>query len=285
MPDLIRNIDKQVVTYGSLISYRSLPSYHMPMHHHNEVQILVPLEGSHYEITWLTENRERESKHLSVADICLIPPLLEHEVRWTNSANFINLKITPGFIREHTSEGFNAEEKLFKALIGYEDPFLFQLGRSLRAYFLRSRQDNYKYYHSILCIVAQHILDTCLQPEDSAELVSDLAQLPCEKIRDAVLIISNNLDRNLRIEEIAGQVGMSPYHFMRQFKKAIGMPASRFHTVQRIEKAKEMLLKDERIIDVAASLGFSSQAHFGNVFAKLVGMTPGKFAMQRQHRA
>jgi AraC family transcriptional regulator len=78
---------------------------------------------------------------------------------------------------------------------------------------------------------------------------------------------------------------MSHYHFMRVFKESVGMPASRFHTMQRIEKAKELLLKDERIVDVAHALGFSSQAHFGNVFARTVGVTPRKFRLQRQVQA
>jgi len=284
MPDLIRNIDKQIVLAGNAINYRSLPSYFMPMHDHAELQLLIPLEGSHFEITWLTQDKESESKHLAVADICLIPPFLEHEVRWSNSANFINLKIRPDFFREHVVDNFNVEEMIFEARIGYVDPLLFHLGRSVRTYFWQARNDNYKYFHAILGVAAQHILDTCLQGETPNALYNDFAQIPCEKIRDAILIISNNLDRTLSIEDIADQVGMSRYHFMRVFKESVGMPASRFHTLQRIEKAKELLAKNERIIDVANALGFSSQSHFSNVFAKFVGMTPHKFGQQRQQR-
>ena len=168
--------------------------------------------------------------------------------------------------------------------IGFEDPLLFHLGRSVRTHFLQAGRRNYKYIQALLGVVAQHILDTCLQSEGPPVLYNDYGQIPCEKIRDAMMIIANNLDRPLSIEQIADQVGMSHYHFMRVFKQSVGMPASRFHTMQRIEKAKELLLKNERIIDVAHALGYSSQAHFSNVFARMVGITPHKFRSQRQAR-
>jgi len=279
------NTDLKTEINRSVVSYRNLPSYHMPMHHHEEVQILIPLEGSHFEITWFSQDKESESKHLMAADICLIPPLLEHEVNWSNTANFVNIKITPAFIRDYQDTGFTVDETIFDMLLGFEDAFLFHLGRAIRSNFLQAGKSNYKYAQAVLGIVTQHILDTCLRGDVAPVMYNDYAQIPCEKIRDAILYISNNLDRNLSIETIADQVGMSHYHFMRVFKEMVGMPASRFHTMQRIEKAKTLLRHNERIVDIAHALGYSSQAHFSNVFSRSVGMTPRKFRLHSAQQA
>ena len=279
MTAIIKNIDKKIELNGNHISYRSLASYHMPMHDHEALQILIPMAGSHYEITWCLEDKTTESKPLGVADICIIPPYLEHEVRWTNAANLINLYITSQYINDHMEGGFDAQQNIIEARIGFDDQMLYPLAHSIRHYFEQSKTLNRKYCDAILTVVSQHIVSNYLRNEtDNQVLFNDFSQIPCAKIREAILFTQNNLDRNLTVQEIADSVAMSHYHFMRTFKEMIGMPPSKFHMMQRIEKAKEMLSRGERIIDVAMALGFSSQSHFSHVFVRSVGTTPRQFA-------
>ena len=258
----------------------------MPMHNHDAVQVLIPLENAHFEITWKLETKESESKSLSTADSCLIPPRLEHEVRWSHYANFVNIYITPNHIQQHVDASFDSQERIFEAVMGMDDRFVFYLGQSIKNYLLKHPQkNNYKYLNSILTVVAQHLLDNFLVDEgeaNSAEpvLFNDYSQLPCEKIRDAIRFMTNNLDRNLAVTEIADAVNMSHYHFIRVFRQMVGMSPATFHRLQRIEKAKDLLARHRQIMEVACELGFSSQAHFSNVFAKSVGVTPRKFMLR-----
>ncbi|MDJ0626078.1 MAG: AraC family transcriptional regulator [Candidatus Caenarcaniphilales bacterium] len=114
-------------------------------------------------------------------------------------------------------------------------------------------------------------------------LFNDLEQIPCAKIRDAVNFIFNNIERNLSVEEIAQAGDMSQFHFFRMFKKTIGMSATRFHMVQRLEKAKDMLVNSEKpIAGIASDLGFFSQDYFSTNFSKYIGQTPAKFRRTQQ---
>ncbi|MBX2807009.1 MAG: AraC family transcriptional regulator [Cellvibrionaceae bacterium] len=275
---MMNAIDKKIQLQGNSISYRNLGSYHMPMHDHSALQVLIPLEGSHYEITWALENKDTESKSLGVADICLIPPLLAHEVRWSNCANFISLYITPEYLNDHVEGGFDKEADIIEALIGFDDPLLYQLAQSLTHYFRVSEASNKLYFTAVLTVVAQHIVSNYHRKCANKLLFNDFEQIPCAKIRDAIIYIQNSLDRTLPIEEIADNVKMSHYHFMRTFKEAVGLSPSKFHMQQRIEKAKVLLAQKTPILDVALALGFSSQSHFSNVFTKAVGVTPRKYA-------
>jgi AraC family transcriptional regulator len=274
----MRNIDKKLELNGSYVSYRHLASYHMPMHEHDTLQILIPLEGSCYDIAWVLEDMTTESKPLGVCDICIIPPYLKHEVRWSNIAHFISLYITPHYIQEHIESSFDVQNNIIEEHIGFNDQTLYQLAQSMSRYFSQAKTINYKYLNAILTVVSQHIITNYLKCEGDDQLQhDDFSQIPCVKIRQAVMFIQNNLNNSLSVEEIADSVGMSYYHFIRTFKDNMGVSPAKFHMLQRIEKAKEMLNCGEKIIDVAIELGFSNQAHFSNAFVKFVGITPGKF--------
>ena len=255
----------------------------MPFHHHKALQVLIPLEGAQYEITCALENKERASKSLGVREVCLIPPLLEHEVRWFGCAHFVSFYIAHEFIDTHIAGGFDPEKQVLEALMGFEDPFLFYLAQSFTRSLgdvSKNTKENEAYHQSLLTVVAQHLLSHYLCADRHQVLFNDYQQIPCAKIREAIAFMQRHLDRSLAIEDIANSVHMSQYHFMRMFKENVGMPPSKFHMLQRIEKSKTLLKNKTPIAEVALALGFSSQSHFSQAFSKQVGMTPRQFTHQ-----
>jgi two-component system response regulator YesN len=65
-------------------------------------------------------------------------------------------------------------------------------------------------------------------------------------------------------------------HLSRLFKREMGIPFSAYVLDKKMERAKQMLLAQHKIGDVADSLGFTDSSHFIRVFRKYWGMTPGK---------
>ncbi|PSO50376.1 MAG: hypothetical protein BRC40_01955 [Cyanobacteria bacterium QH_8_48_120] len=95
------------------------------------------------------------------------------------------------------------------------------------------------------------------------------------KLKEAITYINDNLDKNLKLTEIAAVVEISPYYFARLFKQSMGMPPHQYVSNRRIEQAKALLENTNLpIAEVASSVGFTSQSHFTNVFRKLTGITP-----------
>jgi AraC family transcriptional regulator len=75
--------------------------------------------------------------------------------------------------------------------------------------------------------------------------------------------------------ELASQVHMSPFHFARRFKQAVGTPPHAYITHVRIERAKRLLATTNLpLIEVATRVGYRTQAHFTGVFHRYVGTTP-----------
>ena len=81
--------------------------------------------------------------------------------------------------------------------------------------------------------------------------------------------INANLDRKISNEELSGMVNMSPFHFIRTFKKEIN--SARFFL-----QATNMSLTD-----ITYRCGFANEAAFSNSFKAFTGMTP----LQCRHEA
>ena len=103
--------------------------------------------------------------------------------------------------------------------------------------------------------------------------------LPRRKLETIIDYIMANLDRNPTLEQMAGLVNLSPYHFARQFKAATGLPPHQFLITRRVERAQQLLCgrQDVSLVEVALSAGFSDQSQFSFHFKRIVGVTPGQF--------
>jgi AraC family transcriptional regulator len=77
---------------------------------------------------------------------------------------------------------------------------------------------------------------------------------------------------------MAGLLGLSPYHFARMFRRAVGVPPHQYVLQRRVERAKGLLLAGRLgLSDVALAVGFSDQSHLTRVFRRAVGITPARF--------
>lgn len=96
-----------------------------------------------------------------------------------------------------------------------------------------------------------------------------------EKVMEAYEIIMNNLDSPKTIKELARMVGMNECYLKKGFKITFGKTIHKFQQQERIEKAKDLLLKGKySISEVAFKMGFGSASHFSSSFKKISGLRP-----------
>lgn len=80
------------------------------------------------------------------------------------------------------------------------------------------------------------------------------------------------------IEQIARELGISPFHFIRQFEAVFGVTPHQYRIAARIELAKQLLASgDHSVTDVCMEIGFSSLGSFSALFAQRVGETPSGY--------
>jgi AraC family transcriptional regulator len=90
--------------------------------------------------------------------------------------------------------------------------------------------------------------------------------------------IEAHLDDDLSLTALADIACLSPYHFIRSFKQAIGVGPQRYVMRRRIERAKTLMRRTNRpLASIAFEVGFNDQSHLTSIFCRETGMTPGRF--------
>ena len=104
-----------------------------------------------------------------------------------------------------------------------------------------------------------------------------VSSLPTRVLNRVLEKIESNLDADLSLANLAKESGYSRAHFLRMFQSATGLTPHRYVVNLRIQRAQERLRQKDRIIDVAASCGFSSQSHMTTLFRQCLATTPAEF--------
>lgn len=98
--------------------------------------------------------------------------------------------------------------------------------------------------------------------------------------------IQNHIGQSLRIEELADHFHYSRNQIGSLYKAATGTPLGRAIVLERIAKAKEMLLAGEKsITEIAYELGYSSPQYFSKNFSRETGYPPSRYIAKRKSKA
>ncbi len=94
-------------------------------------------------------------------------------------------------------------------------------------------------------------------------------------ISQAMRWISQHLEDDYPIDELAAHFSLSATRFHERFRREVGYSPGDWRTRQRIKRAKQLLRQtDQTITRIALCCGFSSSQYFATTFKRLVGLTP-----------
>jgi AraC family transcriptional regulator len=146
------------------------------------------------------------------------------------------------------------------------------------------------------------LVQDSLSEVEKQRLATRLAQLGFELIDDrkrrTVQAIKNLIIQKVQHEDLSrqafnwSQLIAEALHYDYKYLSTLfssveGVTIEQYIILQKVEKAKELVVYDElSLAEIADRLGYSSVAHLSNQFKKVTGMPPGKFrevgAAQRQ---
>jgi len=96
-------------------------------------------------------------------------------------------------------------------------------------------------------------------------------------LKKAKNFIKENYYENITLEDIVAACHVSEYHLVRQFQRYVGLTPFEYLRNYRVERARELLQKQESITQSALSVGFYDHSHFLKNFKKLTGMRPSEY--------
>lgn len=122
------------------------------------------------------------------------------------------------------------------------------------------------------------------------ELFNDLIQLALQKeqamqkrpydqdIKIILKYIEKNYDKQITIDDMLSQIHISKYHFIRIFKRTIGVTPYHYLNAYRINHGKMLLCTTtSSISEISEQCGFLDTSNFIYQFKKLTGLKPTEY--------
>ena len=115
-----------------------------------------------------------------------------------------------------------------------------------------------------------YLIDCTFQYEESVQKNYSLNEKVDQYIRE-------HYRENIGRTEIAEQFYLAPEYLSKTYKKLTGRTIKDTITEYRIDEAKRMLERGERVSDVAETVGFDNFTYFSTIFKKYTGVSPNQY--------
>ena len=95
-------------------------------------------------------------------------------------------------------------------------------------------------------------------------------------VKKSLELINDCIDENISLDILANNCNLSKFHFLRVFKKEIGLTPHSFIINERLNRANNLIKSGKTISEASILVGFNDQSHFTRNFKKYFGYTPAK---------
>ncbi|MDF2191645.1 AraC family transcriptional regulator [Paraflavitalea sp. CAU 1676] len=121
------------------------------------------------------------------------------------------------------------------------------------------------------------------------ELLDNKKSTTVEKIKNTIIQLIHHSDGEEAVKKLSvilEEKLQLDYHYLTTlFSSVEGVTIEKYAILQRVEKAKELLMYDELSLgQIADQLGYSSVQHLSQQFKKITGLTPSHFKQLRENK-
>jgi len=190
-------------------------------------------------------------------------------------SEWASLSIRPDLFTVSDEPGAAGPQGL-AAFTNKNDSFLAGMLTELRRLRCEEQPLDSLYCEAMAVSAAQYVLRRYRGPASCPSLPS---ALPGWRLRRAKEYVAAHLgDQDLRLDDVAGELGLSTGFFHRAFREATGETPLGYIQRQRIEESMRLLaLKDHAIAQIAMKVGFLSPSHFARLFRRQTDLTPSQY--------
>jgi AraC family transcriptional regulator len=241
----------------------------------DEIRILIPGEQGAFEAAH--QKPPAPTRWVRGLHMAVVPANEQYAINCQRRSDLIVIRLSASFFQEMAREALGCAAPRCVERRPIVDPFLRAVGDALRNEFRSQRIPSREYLQPLASVIAFHLVRNYCARDAGQHLDSGL---PLHKLRRVQAFIEAHIGEGIRIEQLAATVHMSLFHFARMFKRATGHSPHLYVTVQRIERAKELLSDSSLpLMEVAARVGFQTQGHFTYLFHRYTGTTPRAYRL------
>ena len=234
------------------------------------------------QVTRKIEDAGRETALIGPRRICLTPGDATAQWQHAGHPEILQVYLRQSVYEAAVSEIFSCDSAGAELVPRFAilDPLLEQLAIAITNALRDGNAEDGLYIDTVAQMMAVHLARTHSSRSRPGRILP-ARPLAGWKMRRVIEFIEDNLEGDLSLGAMAGEVDISPLYLARAFKAAVGQSPHQYVLARRIERAKELLRNtDLPVVDVALSSGFSSQSHLSHWFIRQIGVSPAVYRRQ-----
>jgi AraC family transcriptional regulator len=154
------------------------------------------------------------------------------------------------------------------------DPLIEQMGLALHQEVIAAGATGRDYADALAIALSAHLA----RRYGKTQALSPTGKLTFPQTQRIQDYVQTHLNDDLKVEQLAQLVQLSPGHFATLFKRQVGLTPHQYVVQQRIERACFLLRHtDLPILVIAHQVGLQTQSHFTRLFHQQMGLTPKQY--------
>ncbi|HEX7317313.1 MAG TPA: AraC family transcriptional regulator [Pyrinomonadaceae bacterium] len=269
-------VEKRGASWGPVrVEHYRLRAGELPEHEHRQHLLLVSLSGCSGEMWTAGGMRARAQAR---GGVCLIPSGEPFATRVGSDSEALGIYLDPALIERAARDADPAGRFEVVARSNPRDPLVSRVGLALLAEMDSEAPGARLYAESLANVLAVHVLRNYTATGAAPSVFK--GGLSGRRLSRVLSYIEENHEQDLTLEDLAGEVAMSTFHFAREFKRATGTTPHQHLIKLRVERAKALLAESQLpLAEVGLRTGFSHQSHFTRLFRRLTGTTPQTYRL------
>lgn len=264
---------------GISIAYRTTPGGYFPLHWHEELEILYPLNGT-ADIMIEGRNFHLLRKHMLVVESRKVHSTYTYD----EVSMFVCIHISKKHMRQYFPEIDSCQIRCTPEDAAREQFPVYRTACGLLEDLTRLYMEEPPTYRMeaeglVLQILSRLIRFFSVRQAPSSPTDNSLAM---ERIRDVITYVEEHFREPVSLDDVSGLLGLSKEYFCRFFKKNMGMTFLNYLSEVRLAHTYDDLLNTNApISEVMEANGFTNQKLFNSSFKALYGCTPS--AVRKEH--
>ena len=269
-------VEKRGAAWGPVrVEHYRLREGELPEHAHREHLLLLALSACGGEMRTAGGLRALGQNR---GGVCLIPSGEPFSTRLPGETECLGIYLDPALVERAARDADPSGRFEIVARANPRDPLVSRVGLALMAEMESEAPGARLYAESLANVLAVHVLRN--YTAEGAAPRAFKGGLSGRRLSRVLSYIEENHERDLTLEDLAGEAAMSTFHFAREFKRATGTTPHQHLIKYRVERAKSLLAESRLpLAEVGLRTGFSHQSHFTRLFRRLTGTTPQSYRL------
>jgi AraC-like DNA-binding protein len=245
-------------------------------HSHDYHQLVIMYDGAdrHYRIGG-------ESALLTRNDILFINAQRAHATLSNEtgaSARLLVMNISPEWLSQTFPAMFRGENGPYPRTLDAVTPHIRKVADAMVIDMMNDRFLSADRLEFIVQELILSIIDSYIAKRRSTSPMWRGSKFADSRIRRAIALLRARPNKDVNMDDIATQVGLSRSRFYDLFQMCTGRSPREYLDMLCVETAITRLsTSDTKIADVSAELGFSAQSNFTRFFLNQVGASPSEY--------